>query len=230
MFHRPLRLAALTCTALPALAQAARPFITDDARLTNAGMCQLESWRRIDQTAHETWAMVGCNPTGNLELTFGGGYAKPDDRTGSSDQVLQLKTLLRPLQTNDWGWGLAAGTVRHADIDPGPNLWGNTYAYLPASFSFNDDRLVVHANLGWLRQQRTRNHNLTWGLGAEIALWGPVQAIAEAFGDHRQQPYAQAGLRWSVLPGLLQIDGTVGGQGPGVPLHRWFSIGLRFTP
>lgn len=211
-------------------AHAARPFITDDARLTNAGMCQLESWHRTEHTSRETWAMVGCNPTGNLEFTLGGGYAKPTERAGTHDHVLQIKTLLRPLQANDWGWGIAAGTVRHADVEPGPNLWGNTYVYLPASFSFRDDRIVVHANVGWLRQRQSGDHNITWGLGAEIALQGALTAIVESFGDHRQQPYFQTGLRWSVLPGLLQFDGTVGGQGPGVPMRRWFSIGLRFTP
>jgi len=27
--------------------------------------------------------------------------------------VLQFKTLFRPLDTNEWGWGLAVGAVRH---------------------------------------------------------------------------------------------------------------------
>lgn len=228
---RPLLLLpALAAALTPVVGHAARPFITDDARLTNPGMCQLESWRRMDPSAHESWAMVGCNPTGNLELTLGTGYLKADDAPGTHDHVLQAKTLLRPLQTNGWGWGFAAGTLRHAEDEPGPNLWGNTYLYVPASFSFQDDRVVVHTNLGWMRQRRTEVHHLTWGAGAEIALWGPVAAIAEAFGDHRHQPYFQTGLRWSVLPGLLQLDGTVGGQGPGVPVGRWFSIGLRVTP
>lgn len=223
-------LAALACAAPALPAHAARPFITDDARLAEAGHCQVETWSRRDDRAHETWGLLGCNPWGGLELTAGAGYAKPDGSGGSQDHVLQAKTLLRPLAPNGWGWGVAVGTVRHADIDPGPNLWGNTYLNLPASWSFRDDRIVLHANLGWLRQRLTGQYNLTWGLGGEFELLPRLAAIAEAFGDHRHQPFGQAGLRWSVLPGLLQIDGTVGGQGPGGPFGRWWSIGLRFTP
>lgn len=225
------RLALLAyCTLLPALTQAARPFITDDARLAEPGHCQLETWTRRDDHAHESWGLLGCNPWGGLELTAGAGYAKPDGAGGTQDHVLQAKTLLRPLTTNDWGWGVAIGAVRHVAVDPGPNLWGTTYVNLPASWSLRDDRIVLHANLGWLRQRRTDQHNLTWGLGGEFELLPRLAAIAEAFGDHRHQPYVQTGLRWSVLPGLLQLDGTVGGQGPGVPFGRWWSIGLRFTP
>ncbi len=54
-------------------AKAARPFVTDDARLTTAGSCQLESWTRFYADSTEVWALPACNPTGNLELTLGVG-------------------------------------------------------------------------------------------------------------------------------------------------------------
>ncbi|NCV70156.1 MAG: hypothetical protein EBW55_05505, partial [Betaproteobacteria bacterium] len=44
------------------LAHAARPFVTDDARLTTAGSCQLESWTRVNRASkpsarsEEYWA------------------------------------------------------------------------------------------------------------------------------------------------------------------------------
>jgi hypothetical protein len=111
----------LSTLALPAWA--ARPFVTDDARLTTAGSCQLESWVRTYPQSRETWALPACNPGGNLELPVGGGWARYDDAPATKDQVFQLKTLFRPLETNGWGWGLAVGTVRHRDVRP--NLLGH---------------------------------------------------------------------------------------------------------
>ena len=56
-------------------AWSARPFVTDDARLTTAGSCQLETWTRMYRDSTEFWALPACNPGGNLELTAGGGQA-----------------------------------------------------------------------------------------------------------------------------------------------------------
>jgi len=56
----------------PAVAWAARPFMTDDARLTTGGSCQLETWSRRYSDRSEFWALPACNPTGNLEITAGG--------------------------------------------------------------------------------------------------------------------------------------------------------------
>lgn len=64
-------------------AHAARPMITDDARLTDAGACQVESWVHIHGNQHEFWALPACNPGGNLELTLGGALAYDGNRSES---------------------------------------------------------------------------------------------------------------------------------------------------
>lgn len=222
-------LALMACW-LPLEAMSARPFVTDDARLTTAESCQLETWVRTYKDSHEAWALPACNPTGNLEFTMGGGRAWNDGQRATSDFVFQLKTLFRPLSTNGWGWGLGVGTVRHPEISPGPNLLGNTYAYLPASFSFQDDRVVVHANIGWLKEHTTDRNNATWGLGAEFQATQRVMLIAETFGDHRHNPYWQTGGRLAIVPNRVQVDLTVGQQVDKPSSSRWISLGLRFTP
>ncbi len=215
--------------ALPAWA--ARPFVTDDARLTTAGSCQLESWTRFYQESREVWALPACNPTGNLELTLGGGVARADGQpSGTTDYVLQLKTLFKPLSTNGWGIGVAAGTVRHPEITPGPNQLGNNYVYFPASFSLKDDRLIVHSNLGWLRDDATRQDRMTWGLGGEWTLSPRTIFIAETFGDDKSRPYWQSGFRWTVIENLLQLDATVGQQAGSDPAAKWLSFGMRWIP
>jgi len=222
-------LAGLLLSSAPA-AFAARPFVTDDARLTTAGSCQLETWARVYDHSRELWALPACNPTGNLEFTAGAGVATSDAGSRTEDYVLQLKTLFRPLQTNGWGWGLGIGTVRHPKINPGPNLLGNTYAYVPVSLSFNDDRLVVHTNLGLLRDRASWENNMTWGLGGEFQATPRLLLIAETFGDHRNQPYLQLGGRYTIRPNLIQVDATIGQQLTGPANSQWISVGLRLTP
>jgi hypothetical protein len=225
-----MKFAIVLCLVVMAPAWAARPFVTDDARLTTAGSCQLESWTRVYQDSREVWALPACNPGGNLEFTAGGGRARTEGQVGTSDYVLQLKTLFRPLETNGWGWGLAVGRVVHPEIQPGPNQLGNTYAYLPASASFADDRVVLHSNLGWLRDRSSREDRATWGLGSELYVHPRLALIVETFGDDRAKPYWQTGLRYSVIPNLLQVDSTLGGQRDGGAAGRWLSFGIRWTP
>lgn len=211
-------------------AQAARPFVTDDARLTTAGSCQVESWSRLYTRSVEAWALPACNPTGNFEITAGGGRARPEGQSSTTDQILQIKSLVRELTPHGLGWGLAVGTVRHPEIAPGPNQLGNSYAYVPLSVSMNDDRWILHANAGWLRDKASHQNRFTWGLGAEIPASPRWLLIAESFGDSRNRPFVQTGLRYAILPNLLQIDATLGQQLNPLPGGRWLSFGLRFTP
>lgn len=210
-------------------AEAARPFVTDDARLTSSGSCQLESWARLYENSNEIWALPACNLSGNLEITLGQGVARDDNET-TMDYAAQIKTLLRPLESNGWGIGFAVGRVFHPEIKPGPNLFGNTYIYVPASFSFNDDQLVIHANLGMLKEDKTDAMKTTFGLGGEYKLTRNLLSIAEFFGDDRQKPFMQIGLRYSLLPQLLQVDSTLGQWVGGKSDDTWLSFGIRITP
>lgn len=223
------------CLFLALPAWAARPFVTDDARLTTAGSCQLETWTRQYHESSEYWALPACNPGGNLEVTFGAARASYSE-TGvhTTDQLLQLKTLFKPLERNGWGAGLAVGYIRHAkDQPPGPNQMGATYAYVPLSISLQDDRVIVHTNVGWLNDKASGKDRYTWGLGTEYYPRSPRLAlVAETYGDggNPGRPYWQTGLRYSIVPNLLQIDTTYGSQYTQGTVGRWISVGLRWTP
>jgi hypothetical protein len=207
----------------------ARPFVTDDARIALSQSCQLESWSRVYSSSTELWALPACNPTGNLEFTLGAGRVHQSNYA-TDDYVFQVKTLFKEMAPGDVGWGLAVGKIAHPSINPGPNLLGNQYAYLPISFLSQSSRQAIHLNLGALRYDRTGQTRGTWGLGLEQHSTDRLHFIAETFGDHRSQPYFQAGIRYFVIKDLLQIDATLGGQLDGPTSGRWISFGLRYLP
>lgn len=217
---------ALLSGALPA--QAARPLITDDARLVDAYACQVESWIRNNRDSREYWALPSCNVTGNLEVTLGG--ARTSEDTGGSattDIVLQGKTLFKRLETNGYGIGLAVGYAARPEVYPGKPPLGNPYFYVPASFSFNNDRFVLHTNVGALHARDQSRLRGTWGIGSETELTPRIYLVAETYGESGSTASYQAGIRYWVVPNHVQIDATYGKRyGNHVDGH-WVSVGLR---
>lgn len=209
-------------------ARAARPMITDDARIVDAKACQVESWVRSNRESREFWALPACNPTGDAELTFGGARTRFEgDGSAATDIQMQAKMLLRPLETNGWGIGIAVGAVRHPNVDGGDHFPGDVYSYLPASFSFADDKVVAHANLGALHRKVDGKNFMTWGLAAETLLNPRVYLITETFGQQKGVPFLQVGLRIWVIPNHVQVDATYGNRFGSATDERWFSIGFR---
>ena len=214
----------------PPPAFAARPFITDDARVVDAHACQLESWARLDHDGNEYWALPGCNFTGNLEVTAGGAWFSDEGQRGNANVLLQfqLKTLVRSLQPNSYGWGLVAGGVLNAAAHPDRELLGNFYLYLPLTISFFSDRLLSHTNIGVRYDRGPHTAHFTWGMAGEYALSSRLWVLAEVFGSHDETPLGQGGLRVWLVPQRIQLDGTYGRQFTQGHESEWFSVGLRF--
>lgn len=202
--------------------------VVDDARIVDAGSCQLETWRRSYRDRFEYWALPGCNPGGNLELTLGSAkLANNGEAADDYSRTVQLqgKTIFRTLETNGHAWGLAVGGVVRAPAlgDQVPNY----YAYLPFTQSLHDDRWFIHANLGVQRQGVSPATGASAGIGTEYQVTPRVFAMIEAYGDNHALPSYQGGLRMWVVPNHIQIDATVGTQAGAPGANRWFSIGLR---
>ncbi len=217
--------AALLC---PGPASAARPMVTDDARLTDAGACQLETWLRFNRSSTEYWALPACNPGGNLEITVGGAFA---DSRGlhHADTVVQFKTLFKPLETDGWGYGLAVGRARHigAGVDDTSNL--QRYVYLPISRSLFGDRLVIHTNIGATEPSGGERLRGIGGIGGELDITGAGRTwlMGEVFDQQAGRPFFQVGLRRWLVPGHVQLDATYGDRLDDGSAARWFTLGLR---
>lgn len=90
--------------AIAPAAHAARPFVTDDARIVDRDGCQVETFvkrqRRFDE--HEFWILPACNPWG-AELTAGHIRIDSTPNGDTRATVLQAKMLLKPLAGNGSG-------------------------------------------------------------------------------------------------------------------------------
>jgi hypothetical protein len=206
---------------------AARPLTTDDARIVDPKACQIESWMRRNQGSTEYWSLPACNPTGNLELTFGGAMTYELGERHTSDVQIQGKTIFRKLEPNSWGFGLALGSLRHPGIQPPRDFAANLYGYVPVSVSFADDRYVVHTNVGALRAEGESQHRFTWGVGAEIPLHARLLLVSEVFSQTARGPQYQVGLRYWLVPDRVQVDATLGDHIGHSRDERFFSFGLR---
>lgn len=201
-------------------AHAARPFVTDDARVVEEGGCQIESFVKRQQRYDETefWVVPACNPWG-VELTAGHIHVNSSRDGDSSTTLLQAKTLLKPLVTNGSGYAFSTGVFAGRANSPYVNGIG--------SFSFADDRAVIHANLGAIRDNIENRTRATWGLGAEVLLAAPRwYGIIESYGASGEKPTLHSGLRVWLVPNRLQVDATAGMQ-QNSPQRRFGSVGLR---
>lgn len=208
-------------------AHAARPFVTDDARVADPGGYQIESFykRQNRSGENEFWFLPAMNPGGRVELTLGGMRVANTLPGDSHTVIAQAKTLLKPLETNGTGYALTLGV---AQVSPFlESRVTNPYLNAIGSFSIHGDRVVVHANLGAQRDRLAGLTRGTWGLGSEFVLAPRFIAIAESYGQRGEKTTLHAGLRFWLIPDRVQIDGTFGYQNSGVPRRDFRSVGLR---
>lgn len=235
---------------MPFAAFAARPFVTDDARIVDPGGYQVEAYVKDQRGQRHTeyWVLPGVNFGGALdrfEFTFGGNYTAVQEGGNSNLIVGQVKTLLKPLEPNGLGFAFTLGVSR---VNPGADevflsspfdiatpddtATSNRVQYNPflnaiSSVSILDDRAVFHFNLGVTRDNVDKTTLGNWGAGAEIGVTERVFGIAEVYGLTEGKPAYQFGVRYWAIPKYLQVDATGGLQRASPANLRWISIGVR---
>ena len=209
-------------------AQAGRPMITDDARILDAKACQVESWMRSNRDSTEYWLVPACNPFGAFELGYGGALThERGGGTALSDNFVQVKTVVRTLDTNGWGWGISVGTDRQRQRETGQGWPGDVFVNAPVSASFRDDEVVVHVNGGAVHRRDLRRTIGTWGLASEIRVSDAFYLLPETFGNDRGRPFYQLGFRYWLVKDTLEIDGTFANRLAADAAQRWFTLGIH---
>lgn len=208
------------CTVVPCYA--ARPMLTDDARVVDSGHCQVESWTVGQPASREFWALPACSGGQGIEWALGGQQSRPDRSTQVSySGVGQYKRMLRDLAPGDVGVAIAVGSV----LSEGRAL---PYFYMPISWMSRGEGSLIHLNVGGASNEKRTLADRTWGLGLEQQITHSAWLIAERYSPSASQWQAQAGVRWWVLPGRLQLDTTTGQQHTGPFKARFTSVGLRW--
>jgi hypothetical protein len=221
-------LAGLGCLFGTPRAHAGRPMITDDARILDPKACQLEGWVRSTRDSTQYWLVPACNPLGPFELAFGGALTHGDGAgTAFTDNTVQLKAVMKPLEANGWGWGFAVGTDRQLHRQAVNGWPGDAYLNFPVSFSLRDDAIVVHVNGGVVHRRDLHRDFATWALGSEIGIRDDFYFLPETYGNDRGRPFYQLGFRYWLVKDRLDIDGTVGNRLSGDTTERSFTIGFH---
>ena len=207
------------------LCYAARPMLTDDARIVDPKACQLESWIRDSKHTTEYWALPACNVSENLEVTIGGSLEGENGHSSFANELYQLKTIIQPIAINQTGVSIAIGNGR----DPKRTMnkviqdW---YLNVPISYPYND-RLVIHTNLGVTHLTDEHTEKINWGLSSEYNYNERVDLISEVFNQSSNNTYFQFGLRYWLIKNRAQIDTTYMNSFNHIGEDQSFSVGLR---
>lgn len=199
-----LAAAALLSTAV----WAGRPLATDDATILDPNDCQVEAWHQHTGKLREWWAMPACR-VGSWELAAGKGQSR--------NAALQAKTVFRKLETDGWGIGLTVATQQGQIRQHTVNL--------PLTMSFAGDALLLHLNGGWQRQQGMAGR-ATWSIGGEYAFARRWSASIESYGSRHNPPTRQAGLRYALAEGRLDLDASVA-KAPGA--QHQLAVGMTWA-
>lgn len=178
-------------------------FAVDDAELTDAGRCQIETWyARSDRNNDEITFLPACNPTGNLEITLGISRIQEAQQRDTLTE-LALKTQILPLASDRMDVALSVAGFRSHN---GSEFIGSE-AVLPVTVQLSE-RLMTHVNLGWA-WERGEDDAALMGLAFDYALHEQLSVIAEGYGSHRGDSRYGAGLRFTPVDGLdvdLAVD------------------------
>jgi hypothetical protein len=216
--HLPLLLTTATLAALcTAHVHAGRPLHTEDAGVLAQGDCELEGGtlrHRADAgRAAESSLQAGCGLGAGSSLAVAG----LTHRAGG----LRESGLVIGGKTGLWtGGGSEAAALALAGQISGARVPGGSWHHAGSGLNLIASRpagahFTLHANLGHARNELDHQHSTTWGVAIEHAGLGHDQRwapMAELFGDDRERPWWNLGLRLTVLAEKLYFDISYGRQ------------------
>jgi hypothetical protein len=212
----------------------AQQFLTDDAAMAAFPACQVEAWRGETETRIEP----ACRLVRGLEVTLGLGF-NPDRLERMEEFALELKTHLVPPRPGGVGLALVGGLDFDARPDDDQAEFAGVFAYLPLTLSLGDDLVLLHANVGWAygrdadESAEAREHSALLGLRGDLHLpWLEERfvLVGELFGEGRERPEFQVGLRTWVVPDRLVVDVSWGGHPERGARGRGWVFGFGWTP
>lgn len=202
-----------TLASLPSFA-AGGSYLVDDASITPASHCQLESWMQFRTHAQSLTTVPACSWGAveySADITTG-------VHTGGTSVAPSAKWLVfngsRVSTALDGGMTVQGGRVR------------DSFAYVASTFQLDAaGRWTVNANLGAIHTQGESTRRIIGG-GVEFEASASATLLAEIFDTAGLTRSMQAGVR---LPfGNDSIDLVVG-RSTGKQVDRWINMGLNLA-
>lgn len=209
--------------ASPALAGGGAHVVDDDATLP-AGVCHVETWLTFDGNGGGlAVAAPACTLAALPRLEIAAAVQRGWGEDAATTIAPALKLNLRSFEEVPVGLAISATAV----WNPADGQIQSFALNVPVTHRVNE-KLVVHANLGWTGQiEGGDRHALFWGAQAELTVARDLVLMGEVFGSDRGAPGGQAGLRWVTDRGRIDVD-LLGGHridgGPGDTLTLGVTI------
>lgn len=193
----------------------------DDAAITTTHSFQVETWRGDFETIFAP--AVGLNQY--LELS---GALNFDTKTDFelAGWAFETKFVQSDLEETGSAWGLTAGTFFNKN-----SVLETVYVYVPYSRMILNESSVLHLNAGLAFSDVTNSTqtSITYGVRGDFGVHDRVAILSEIFASDNDFGY-QAGFRFGLLPGLLELDFTYGQGFQKGMKYPGFNIGIAFTP
>ncbi|MDR6673096.1 hypothetical protein [Xanthomonas sp. 1678] len=202
--------------ALPvARAHAGASLWVDDASITAAGHCQVESWWRAAGAGELTAAPACAWASTEVGLTLSHGLG-----AAASAFAIGVKQSLRDPEQGRWGAALSLESSWQARSP----RYAESTLNLPLSFALDPRRrTLLHVNLGW-SQPRGGVGSAHAGLGLERAAGGNWTWLGECYRE-RAATLTEAGARYA-FNGAASVD-LLAGRRSADPAQNWLTLGLN---
>lgn len=196
-------------------ANAARPLVTDDAGILEAGECEIETFVERSRVRGEPaylggFVQPGCGIGLRTQLSLIG--ARTDGAPATTQAGFAGKTAL--IAPTESGAGLTIGYSVEWSRPNGQSLRSDTGLLIAiATFPLKQNWLA-HVNAGWQRIQQSRENTLFWGLAVERESAGDTRLdlMAETYRDGEASPWFAVGARYRAIDQRLSINGSIADQ------------------
>lgn len=224
---------ALAAALIAAPAHAGRPLQTEDAGVLERGACEIEgAGARVKAsgvTAREQTLQWGCGVGASTQLALALASAKAEGIRASGVEINGKTELWSGTAAKDQAAPALALAYAVASVKVRGDKWRHAATELNLAYSRPVPAdLTLHANLGHARDEIGKGRATTWGLALEHAGFGPVAPMAELFGDDREAPWWNLGLRYTAIADKLFFDTSYGRRMAGAR-PTLITVGFKFA-
>ncbi|ABQ66643.1 hypothetical protein Swit_0272 [Rhizorhabdus wittichii RW1] len=180
--------------------------VVDDAAVEAPGACHVESW--VTRSSHGA-GLINVAPActreawPDLEI---GGFVSHGWTRAAADTVIGIAPKLM-LRSEDHGLGVGVATSVGYDI--GHGRIETASMIVPVTIPVGA-RLRFNLDGGWQWSRADHGHDLFVGGQVEFALRPTVGLMTELFTRDQGKPGGQAGVRWTVDAGRIDLDVLAG--------------------